>query len=242
MSAHSLRINNKTLYLQKAVIAPAFGHPTILVEDNWDFVEMWLKKQKKLRDALFFWSQAQSFHQATAVLPKTAAPLAAYYAALNATKALLLAKREAFSPSHGLSGKNTGDKTSLSNENISVKGAGVLPSLCKYLGEALPAAPVNLKQILYNLPFVHRAFCTTYATAKDLFIPIQEPHFVRKEKSDEAWFCCTVADRKPKSAKIFSSFRPMSRTKGSPTDSLYAENSVFAGSTSQGIAVRILRT
>ena len=36
----------------------------------------------------------------------------------------------------------------------------------------------------------------TYTSEPDLFIPVDNPHFVRKEKTSESWFCCEIAVRR----------------------------------------------
>jgi hypothetical protein len=85
----------KALTLHKAVTSPHFNEKTVLVNSTWDYVDLWLKRAKK-GEARFFWSQARSFHEATQNLPKTSAPLTAYYCFLNASKAFLLTRGHQF--------------------------------------------------------------------------------------------------------------------------------------------------
>jgi hypothetical protein len=214
MPALDLKIGNQYVRLQKSVTAPHFGARTILVDDNWDFVELWLRRQKKT-DALFFWRQARAFHLANSHLTKLSSPLTSYYCALNAAKALLTAKGVPYRAFHGLTGASIGDKSSLANEMIIIKGSGVLPELCRLLGESAGGERYNLKDIFYNLSYIHRAFCVTFKSHKELFIPISNARFVRKEKSSEAWFCATIADRKYQHSAILETLRGVERDLGS---------------------------
>jgi hypothetical protein len=191
-----ITIKNRTIRVHKAVVKPAFTAKTVLVEDNWDFVDLWLRKRSGQRKAEYFWKQARAFYEASKLLPKTSSPLTIYYCAMNAAKALLLSKGITPSPSHGLDGKTIGGKTSLSNETITLKGGGVLAELCRYFGESVNGETYDLKSIFYNLPFIHRAFCTSYTSEQELFIPIHDPIFVRKKTSRESWFCCEIRDKK----------------------------------------------
>lgn len=51
-----------------------------------------------------------------------------------------------------------------------------------------------MKDILYNLPFIHRAYCLTYTSEskKELFIPIRKHFFVQRSKSKETWFAAEL--------------------------------------------------
>lgn len=49
-----IKYKNKTIRLQKAIVTPNFNDKTVLVRSHWDYVEMWLKKEKQL-DALMYW-------------------------------------------------------------------------------------------------------------------------------------------------------------------------------------------
>ena len=122
---------------------------------------------------------------------------------LNATKALLTAKSVPFSNHHGVAGESREERTCLANEICSIKGAGLLPELAWFYGGNLSEGKVSLKDVLYNIPFVHRAYVLTYRGAENLFIPIGDAHFVRQTTGDEAWFCATLmAPRYQKDAFI----------------------------------------
>lgn len=184
----------KPLTIHKAVTHPHFEEKTVLVTDTWDYVDLWLRRSKKDK-ARFYWQQAHSFYEATKLLPKTASPLPAYYCFLNATKALLLAKGAAFGDQHGVSGQTLPGKTSLSKEIVKFKSGGILAALCTHLGE--PSGPTNypLSDVLYNLPFIHRAYDLTYKSSKELYIPISSPTIVRSDRTHEAWFIAELTGK-----------------------------------------------
>lgn len=160
---------------------------------------MWLKRHSSTR-SLFFWDQARHFYHASQQLPKTSSPLPMYYSALNATKALLISKDMLHSDHHGLTGSHQSGKVNLQNEVVKLKGGGVLPALCKYLRESPCKEEYTLKDILYNLPCIHRAYTLTFTTPPELFIPIDAPIFVRKRRSDEAYFQCEIRDSRYQSS------------------------------------------
>lgn len=186
MAATDINYKNRALTLHKSITVPHFNERTVLATSTWDYVDLWLKRNKKA-EARFFWNQSRSFYEATLALPKTSAPLTAYYCFLNATKALLLTKGGQFGDQHGVSGFTAKGPTALSNERIKIKSGGVLPALCQLFGEQIdPQHVYTLKDILYNLPYIHRAFSLTF-TDTELFIPICNPKIVRSTQSHEAW-------------------------------------------------------
>jgi hypothetical protein len=186
MATADISYKNKALTLHKSITTPHFNERTVLVTSTWDYVDLWLKRNKK-SEARFFWNQARSFYEATLSLPKTSAPLTAYYCFLNATKALLLTKGNPFGDQHGVSGFTAPGPTALSNERIKIKNGGVLPALCQAFGEQInPLEIYTLKDVLYNLPYIHRAFNLTF-TDTELFIPINNQKVVRSTQTHEAW-------------------------------------------------------
>jgi len=194
MAFRDIKYKNKDLTIHKSVTTPHFNEKTVLVTSTWDYVDLWLKRAAK-KDARFFWNQARSFYDATKMLPKTSAPLTAYYCFLNATKALLLAKEVNFSDEHGVSGFTKNGHTSLSNESVKFKTSGILPALCRHLGEPADETIYTLKDLLYNLPNIHRAFKLTYSSDTELFIPLNNPKIVKSVKTNEAWFCAEVTNQ-----------------------------------------------
>lgn len=192
MAFKEIEYNRKPLYLHKARISPDFTHKTIIVEDYWDYVELWLRRRSET-DAIVFWKQAKYFFKASRAMPNQAAPLTLYYAFLNAAKALLKVKKVAFSENHGTSGELALGNTNLKNEIVTFKNSGVLSSLCAYFRQPTSNNKYSLKDILYNLAFVHRSFQLTFPSGyPDLFVPILNPRFVLKDSSTEAWFCANL--------------------------------------------------
>lgn len=172
--------------VHKAALGSQFGDLTVLTSDFWTYVDLWLRR-KGSRDAKFYWSQAREFYSASLGLGPVSAPLPLYYCFLNAIKALLEHKRVPTSPYHGTSGKSTTKKATLTGEQIKFGTRGVAPALASFLGDADTRTEYSLKQVLYNLPFVHRAFVLTFATSPELFVPLRQAGYVRKEASDEVW-------------------------------------------------------
>ena len=194
MSFRDIKHKSKTLTVHKAVTEPHFSEKTVLVNSTWDYVDLWLKRAGKY-EARFYWNQAHSFFDATESLPKTSAPLTAYYCFLNATKALLLTKSVSYSDQHGVSGFTVGDQTSLSNEKVKLKQGGILPALCQHLGEPSANEIYTLKDLLYNLPNIHRSFDLTFSSDTELFIPINKPKIVRSSSTHESWFCAELTEK-----------------------------------------------
>lgn len=196
MPQKTIQHKGRPLSIHKSCINPDFNEKTVLVEDTWLYVEMWLKRNNADAGAKFYWSQAKDFYLATKLLSKTSSPLTAYYCFLNATKCLLKVKGIAFTDRHGVSGRVDGTRTALVNEIVLFKGAGILPSLCNYLGEPSLNETYNLKNIFYNLPFVHRAYNLTFENQPELYIPISNPHFVKQNNNSQSWICAEIVDKK----------------------------------------------
>ena len=194
MAHRPIEVGGKPLTVHKAVTAPHFGDKTILVTDTWDYIALWLKRHHHT-DARFSWDQARSFYLATLGLPKDSSPLTAYYCMLNAVKALLLVKNVKFSDRHGVTGSTIGQKSSLSNEIIQFKAGGILAELCRHLGETADNEKYSLRDLLYNLPFIHRAFDLSVKSSPELFVPIRNPRIVRSKTTNEAWFCAELEGR-----------------------------------------------
>lgn len=69
----------KNLTLHKAIKNPNFEGKTVLVNDPWEYVEMWLKRNNHNDEALFYWQQSRQFYEASTMLPLTSSPLTTYY-------------------------------------------------------------------------------------------------------------------------------------------------------------------
>ena len=194
MANEEIRFSRKTLVARRAVVSPAWRDEKVLTSDIWTYVDLWLRRNAKATDASFYWEQAKEFYKASLGLPVTASPLTLYYCFLNSTKALLAAKKITFSDWHGLTGQSLPGKASLSNEQISLRGAGVLPSLIAYYGESTPLETYSLKDMLRNMAFVQRAYCLSY-TEPDLFFPVSECRYVKAIGSTEAWITADFEGR-----------------------------------------------
>ncbi len=215
MPAQDIDYKNKHLSLHKSITNPHFNERTVLVTNTWDYVDLWLKRNKKT-EACFFWNQARSFYEATLILPKTSAPLTAYYCFLNATKALLLTKNSQFGNQHGVSGFTAAGPTALSNERIKIKSGGVLPALCQMFGEQVnPQEVYTLKDLLYNLPYIHRAFNLTFSDT-ELFIPINHPRIVRSSKTHEAWLVAELVGKYANATTVKKLPQSFERDQGAP--------------------------
>ena len=193
MTAKQLTLANRRLGAHKAAVHPDFRSKTVLVDDTWDYVTMWLKRKQQDR-ALFYWQQAQEFSNATRQLPDNSAPLTAYYCFLNAVKALLAVRKKSVAETHGVSGESKSQHAFLSNEVVRYQTGGVLAGLCNYLGEPVANEEYTLYDLLYNLVYVHRAYNLTFLSRPELFIPVSKPMFVKKTGSTEAWFRTSVKD------------------------------------------------
>lgn len=156
---------------------------------------MWLRREHQ-REALFYWEQARHFFEATFQLPNTSAPLTTYYCFLNAAKALFRSRGVSSTEHHGVTGETTGRKTSLSSERVTFLQNGALATLCQLLGEPSANLTYSLKDLLYNLPYIHRAYNLTFASRPELFIGIDGGEFVRKAGSNEAWFRAGIKDER----------------------------------------------
>lgn len=174
--------------LKKASINPNFESKTVLTDSTWDYVLTYLIRSSN-KEAVFYWEQAKNFYNATLSLDVISAPLTTYYCFLNATKALLKSKKVQFDTRHGVSGKRTNGQFKLQNEIIILQTKGVLSGLCSYLGEPVSIKEeYNLKDILYNLVYIHRAHTLTYKNDTELYIPIFNPKFVFDKYRSEGWF------------------------------------------------------
>lgn len=182
--------------MHKGVVDPDFSALHVLSDNPWSYVELYLKRARS-NDALAFWLQARRFAEASAELGAEAAPLTLYYSFLNASKALLSHKAVQHSDKHGVGGDRPQDaRASLTNEVVRFQSGGVLPALCRYFNESVgDADQYSLHNILWNIPFIHRAFCLSFASAKELFVPLEDACYVKHGQSREAWFQATIVPR-----------------------------------------------
>lgn len=183
-----IKIGGKALGLHKAFISPQLGAKTVLTNEPWNFVSLWLTRQKQTK-ALFYWEQSLEFYKASKGLPLRSAPLLLYYSFMNAAKALMTAKNFPYgSHKHGVArvAPPPGAKRNLRNEGVSIKGYGVLPSLSQYFRESEAETTHTLQELFFNMPFVHRTYCLTFKSQTSMFVPLVD--------------CAYIVDGTPKSA------------------------------------------
>ncbi|NIV03904.1 hypothetical protein GWN26_08655, partial [Candidatus Saccharibacteria bacterium] len=191
----SIKLKGRELKPHKAIISPLLNSRTVLTNSPWNFVELWLKREKQ-RNALFYWNQAHEFHKASFGLPTQSAPLLHYYSFMNAVKALLTSKGIAFNQYHGIKAHSTGRNSrtiNLRNEGVKISNQGILPSLSLYLGENEPVKIHSLQELLYNLPYIHRTYCLTYSSQTDMFIPVKDCQYVIDRSAKQAFLIAKLS-------------------------------------------------
>ena len=184
----SVKIKGRYIVVRKPKIVANLPSKVVLTDSTWQFVEIYLRSEKQ-DDALFYWEQAKNFYEATKSLSLVSKPLTAYYCFLNAAKALLEVTNTQYDLSHGVTGKKLEGRFSLVNEVVKFQPAGVVSALGRYLGEHTREGgeEFSLKDVFYNIPYIHRAFTITYSNAPELFIPIIEPRFVFNKTENKGW-------------------------------------------------------
>lgn len=194
----ALKVGIWPVTVYHATLNPKIQSKTILTDSTWEFVEIYLKQNcdgsKKQKNAILYWQQARNFYQATQSLDNNSKPLTIYYCLLNATKALLETKKIPYSFAHGVAGRSSNGHNNIKNEFVRLKTKGVLSGLCNYLEEPVrpisvqePHEEYSIKDIFYNLAFIHRAYNVTYSNSAELFIPILNPQLVRDKSINRAW-------------------------------------------------------
>ncbi|WJS98212.1 YaaC family protein [Novosphingobium humi] len=186
MPASPIHLSGREVRIHKASLYPKFSDQTVLTSDFWKYVELWLRR-KKSKDAIFYWSQAQNFYKASGGLNDISAPLTLYYCFLNAVKALLECHGVPASPYHGTSGQSTTKNATLTGEKVIFRSKGIAPALGKLLNDTDTRSEYTLKQLLYNLVFVHRAFVLTFPKEPEMFVPLRSTVYVRKNGGTETW-------------------------------------------------------
>ncbi len=194
MNKICIKINGKIITPQKAIINPKLGSKNVLTNSRWEFVELYLRKEKQTESS-FYWNQAKEFNKAAYNLSIQASPLLHYYSFMNATKALLSSKGITFNPYHGVKAGSQSNrrKISLSNESIKVQTQGVLPSLSQYYKETESSRQHTLQEIFFNLPYIHRTYCLSYPSQIDAFIPLIDCEFVKDSVTNETYFLARLS-------------------------------------------------
>jgi hypothetical protein len=153
-----------------------------------------LKRDKK-DEALFYWEQGHTFYSASRGLPLGSAPLLLYYSFMNAAKALLSAKGIAFDARHGVTEWKTAvaSRDSLKTVGIQIKNNGVLPALSSYYGEPELRKKHSLQELFFNIPFIHRTYCLTYASQNEMFLPLTDCAYVFERPTNQAYLVASLS-------------------------------------------------
>jgi len=204
MSDRPLYVNNRKVRLEKPYFDQDYQKATVLTDDSFTFVSFYYsthRKAMKYYDSKlqakygkatqysyeFYWKQAETFYKSAKNMPIESAPVAAYYCMLNAAKSYLAYVYEYADECakhfgmHGLNEDQSDLGVDLNTISIKHKQHGVFPMFAEKLDTDFmniwPVSHANsLKAILYNLPFVHRAYSMTYTTrnkkVEELFLPL----------------------------------------------------------------------
>lgn len=171
----SLKINSSVVSLMKAYTQPQYNSRTVLTTSVFDYVELWLLRQSKEKssDARDFWRQSQNFYEAAQILHYESKPLAAYYCCMNAAKALISFRKgdPLNNITHGVSSSRSTDGN-FTHKEITYCGSGVLCELSNLIGDSTQKESYKVKDLLYNIPCIHRTYSITFANEPELFIPI----------------------------------------------------------------------
>jgi len=196
LPSDQIAIGSKRLALTKAVRDSDFRMKTVLTLDPFDYVDLWLRREKK-DEAQHYWRQAGSFHRAAHGLPIEASPLVLYYCFMNAAKALLASKGIKFKPNHGVGQhpmRGPSGKVVFSNEGIKIKPFGIVPELIAYFHESEASLTHSLEDVLYNIVCVHRTFCISVTNKVERFVPLKNSSFVRDRATGEVRFVAEIVD------------------------------------------------
>jgi YaaC-like Protein len=199
MAIAAVKLKQREIGPHKAVVAPLLNSRTVLTNGPWTFVALWLRRNRKHR-ALFYWQQAQEFHKASVGLPLRSAPLLLYYSFMNATKALLVAKNANFNEMHGVSTHPKvvpGARRTFAGEGIKIHSKGILPGLSAYYGEAETSRTHTLRELFFNMVFIHRTYCLTYSTQNEMFLPLANCGYVYDTRTKEVFFKADVEKNFP---------------------------------------------
>jgi hypothetical protein len=147
-----------------------------------------------------------------------------------------------FDLKHGVSGHRTSGHIILQNELVSIKPSGVLSGLCSYLKEPIQTHQdkkriksvdgsdievtktlcneYSLKDILYNLEYIHRAYCLTFANQTELFIPLDNIRLVYDKSRKEGWMEAELE-------KQYSNKNTLNKLQGFSLDNYYDNSRTY---------------
>ena len=191
-----IRLGGRTLKPHTAIVRPQLGARSVLTSSPWEFVSLWLRKEKQ-DQALFYWDQAEQFSIASRGLPLQSSPLLHYYSFMNAVKALLTSKSIVFKQRHGVTSHDMRGPSNLidiKNEGVNIQIHGIVPALAEYLGEAEDLRKHSLEELMFNLPYIHRTYCLTYPRQTDMFVPLRDAHYVVDTANGTAFLVAKLSE------------------------------------------------
>ncbi|MBB2823321.1 UNVERIFIED_ORG: hypothetical protein GGD59_006627 [Rhizobium esperanzae] len=194
MVKQEIRLKGKVCRPHKSATAPILDSRTVLTESHWQFVELWLTREKQT-NALLYWRQAREFHAAAKGLSAQASPLPLYYCYLNAAKCLLTSKGIIYDQHHGVREKrrSANIRIDLSNEGVKLLSRGVATALSSHFGEAEHRTEHTLKDIFLNLPFIHRTYILSYPNETEVFIPLVDCRFMQAPVKRRVYFAADLS-------------------------------------------------
>ena len=195
------QFNSRFIRMGKSYTYQNHQSSTILTDDTFTYIDFYFSSHKKAMkykgkdikekygdpdkyNFKFYWKQSMSFYQAAKSLPIESSPLASYYSMLNAVKSLI-AFREPYVDNfvtdfnqHGLHEDNSSAGEGLDTICVKRKQKGVFchfgKTLEKDFEKLWPAGTSwSIKELLYNLAFMHRAYTVTYSSSKGKKVPEQ---------------------------------------------------------------------
>lgn len=171
------------------------GQNFVPLQEPWSYVEFHIKNEyppDRVRYALAYVEQAQSFFQAAKLANRDAAPLLWYYCFLNLVKARLVKTdpvEDLAGAMHGIGDpvENKEGYLSIKKQTISAwgnlkDGRGryqVFPNLCRILSSPLAAGEnlISVKALLRQVLGVHRAYMKAFEEDSH-FVKLREPQFM----------------------------------------------------------------
>jgi hypothetical protein len=196
MSFVPVKLKGREVEPYKAVVSPLIGERTVLTNSPWTYVGLWLRREKKSH-SLFYWEQAQQFHQVSVGLPLRTAPLLLYYCYMNAVKALLSAKGVPFDERHGTKALSRGKRGTFYTEGVRISTKGILPSLITYYGETEIARTHTLQQLLFNMVFIHRTYALTFTSQEEMYLPLTNCTYNVERGTKRVFLTADISARVP---------------------------------------------
>src|SRR5262245_10552075 len=192
-----VKVGGRDLEPHKGVVSPILGARTVLTNSPWTFVRLWLQRQKQ-RNGLFYWEQAEEFYDVSIGLPLRSAPLLLYYCYMNAAKALLSAKNLPFGERHGVGPDpptQPGRRRTFNSEGVRIHQQGILPSLIGYYGEQESSRTHTLRQLFFNMVFIHRTYALTFRSQKEMYLPLTKCEYRMERKTKRVYLTANISEK-----------------------------------------------